>query len=338
MKIIFWGTPKYALDSLNALIKQGHEIIAAVTQPDKKRSRGNKLTFSPVKQRCLELNIPIFTPNNIKTDMKIINKILNIQADIYIVVAYGQILPKIILDRPKYGCWNSHASLLPKWRGAAPIQWSILEGDKKTGIGIMLMEEGLDTGPILLQESISINQEENFLQLESRLSQLSGELLIRAIALLETNENKESNNPIQSLKLINQADLGEKIRYARMLKKQDYFIDWKMADVEIHRKILGLFPRSYTFWKNKRLAIHSSRLIYKLSQQEIEKNLPKNIESDFLNIEPGTIISISDKLGIIVSTGNKPILINTAQIEGKNPNSTKVLIQQMKPKIGDKFN
>ena len=157
MKIIFWGTPKYAADNLIEIFKAGHEIIAAVTQPDRKRGRGKKLTPSPVKNVSIDLGIPVLTTPSISKDHKTKEILRNLNADIFLVVAFGQILPSDILDYPKFGCWNSHASLLPAWRGAAPIQWSILNGDSKTGVCIMSMEEGLDTGPVIEQEAININ-------------------------------------------------------------------------------------------------------------------------------------------------------------------------------------
>ena len=148
MRIIFWGTPEYSVKSLEVLKKSDHDIVAVITQPDKKRSRGNKLIASPVKEYAIKESIPVLTPEIIKGNIQFVSKLKELSCDLFIVIAYGKILTKEILDIPKYKSWNAHASLLPRWRGAAPIQWSILEGDEFTGVGIMKMEEGLDTGAV----------------------------------------------------------------------------------------------------------------------------------------------------------------------------------------------
>ena len=157
MRIIFWGTPEYSIPSLDILIKSKHEVIAVVSQPDKKRSRGNKLISSPVKSIAEQESIKIYTPEKIRGNIDFINELKSLSCDLFIVIAYGKILPKEILEIPKFGCWNAHASLLPRWRGAAPIQWSLIKGDEFTGVGIMKMNEGLDTGDILLEEKIKID-------------------------------------------------------------------------------------------------------------------------------------------------------------------------------------
>ena len=161
MKIVFWGTPKYAAENLKTIVKAGYEVIAVVTQPDRKRGRGKNLSPSPVKEAAEELSIPVYATHSISKDQKTKELLLNLKADVYLVVAFGQILPKEILDQPNLGCWNSHASLLPAWRGAAPIQWSLINDEAKTGICIMSMEEGLDTGPVIEQESTVIKDSDN---------------------------------------------------------------------------------------------------------------------------------------------------------------------------------
>jgi len=150
LRILFWGTPAYAVPTLTALVEAGHCIVGVVTQPDKRRGRGKQLMPSPVKARALELNLPVFTPERIKSDQACKDQLAALAADASVVVAFGQILPKDVLEQPPLGCWNGHGSLLPRWRGAGPIQWSILEGDAETGVGVMAMEEGLDTGPVLI--------------------------------------------------------------------------------------------------------------------------------------------------------------------------------------------
>ena len=191
MRIIFWGTPEYSVKSLEALKKSDHDVVAVITQPDKKRSRGNKLIASPVKEYAIKESIPVFTPEIIKGNIQFINKLKELSCDLFMVIAYGKILPKAILDIPKYKSWNAHASLLPRWRGAAPIQWSILEGDEFTGVGIMKMEEGLDTGDVLVEKQIKITHGENLKSLTKRLSDLSAELFMNAISKIEKNKKRD---------------------------------------------------------------------------------------------------------------------------------------------------
>ena len=169
------------------------DIIAVITQPDKKRSRGNKLKASPVKEYAIKENIPVFTPETIKDNFQFISRLKKLSCDLFVVIAYGKILPKAILDIPKYKSWNAHASLLPRWRGAAPIQWSILEGDTITGVGIMKMEEGLDTGDVLVEKQIKIENNDNLKTLTKKLSDLSSELFLRAISDIEQNKNRDIN-------------------------------------------------------------------------------------------------------------------------------------------------
>ena len=217
MRIIFWGTPEYSIPSLDIFIKSKHEVIAVVSQPDKKRSRGNKLIASPVKSIAEKESIKIYTPEKIRGNIDFINELKSLSCDLFIVIAYGKILPKEILEIPKFGCWNAHASLLPRWRGAAPIQWSLIKGDEFTGVGIMKMNEGLDTGDILLEEKIKINNNDNLNTLSEKLSILSAKLFLNATSIIEENINKNTNP-----QLIKQNTLGREITYARMIEKQDY--------------------------------------------------------------------------------------------------------------------
>ncbi len=208
MKVLFWGTPEFSIPCLNAIHESTHQLVGVVTQPDKRRGRGNKISSSPVKIRANELGIKnIYTPQNIKVEQEIKDEITKLNADIYVVVAFGQILPVDVLGEPKYGCWNCHASLLPRWRGAAPIQWSLLSGDQKTGVGIMLMEKGLDTGPVLDWKKIKITLTDNHEILSEKLSLISSELLIKALKIslsslyfLTPNENP-LNSPLLSKKV-----------------------------------------------------------------------------------------------------------------------------------------
>ena len=326
MRIIFWGTPEYSVASLNILNKSDHEVIAVISQPDKKRSRGKKLVYSPVKLFAKNENIPVFTPEIIKGNNDFINELKSLSCDLFIVIAYGKILPKEILGIPKHGCWNAHASLLPKWRGAAPIQWSLLEGDDFTGVGIMKMEEGLDTGDVLLEEQIKIKDDDNLISLTEKLSNLSAKLFMAAISKLEVNIHSNINSF-----LTKQISLGREIKYARMINKEDYKIDWGNNAIEISRKIKGLYPRANTTYRGKNLKIIKIRILR--SFEFTNKN--NNFNTDLLN--PGIIISIVENEGIVISTKTNPIILLEAKLEGKNTSSKMQLIQQLQPIIGEKF-
>ena len=326
MKIIFWGTPEYSVKSLEVLHKSDHEILAIITQPDKKRSRGNKLIASPVKEYATKKGIAVFTPEIIKDNIEFIRELNELSADLFIVIAYGKILPKAILEIPKYKSWNAHASLLPRWRGAAPIQWSILEGDEFTGVGIMKMEEGLDTGDVLIEKKIKIAKEENYKTLSSKLSNLSSELFLKAISQIEKHKKGNIN-----LLLLKQTDFQREIKYARMINKSDYVINWESTSTNIYRKINALFPRASTTFKKKNLKI----IKIKISKtDEINKN---NHEFLINKFKPGFIIGLIENEGIVLSTKTDPIVILEAKLEGKNISSQNQLIQQLNPIIGEKF-
>ena len=185
MRLLYWGTPAYAVPTLSALHAAGHTIVGVVTQPDRRRGRGKQLVPSPVKQRAIELGCPVFTPERIRRDADCQQQLADLTPDASVVVAFGQILPVEVLQQPPLGCWNGHGSLLPRWRGAGPIQWSLLEGDQETGVGVMAMEEGLDTGPVLLERNLPIGLLDNAQQVGERLSTLTAELMVEAMPLIE---------------------------------------------------------------------------------------------------------------------------------------------------------
>ncbi len=324
MRIIFWGTPEYSIASLDIFIKSKHEVIAVVSQPDKKRSRGNKLISSPVKSYAEQESLKIYTPAKIKENVHFINELKSLSCDLFIVIAYGKILPKEILEIPTFGCWNAHASLLPRWRGAAPIQWSIIKGDEFTGVGIMKMNEGLDTGDLLLEEKIKIDNEDNLNTLSKKLSILSAKLFLNAASLLEENINKNTNS-----QLTKQHSLGRAITYARMIEKSDFKVDWCNEAIKISQKIKALYPRANTTFRGKILKILKIKV---LSSDEI-----KSDQYLFTNnySRPGTILAVIKNEGIIISTKTVPIILLEAKLEGKNISSKKQLIQQLKPSVGE---
>ena len=305
MKRVFWGTPEYAAKNLKNIIEAGNEVIGVVTQPDRKRSRGKKLSPSPVKITATNFGIPVYTTPSISKDKNIKDLLLKLDADLYIVVAFGQILPKDILNQPRLGCWNSHASLLPQWRGAAPIQWSIINDDLKTGVCIMAMEEGLDTGPVIEKETTEINDTDNLELLSERLSTISSKLLIKSINRIKETKGLANTERLTYLKAVEQSSIGGMATYARQINKEDYLIDWNQKARKIIKKIHGLYPNAYTFYNGKRIKIQ-------------EVSLFNNNDQSIKKIIPGEIIILNKKIGLSIMTKDYPILIKYGQLEGKN--------------------
>ena len=334
MKIVFWGTPKYAAENLINIVKAGHDVIAVVTQPDRKRGRGKKLSPSPVKQTALDLGIPVFATKSIRNDQITKDIIIGLNADVFVVVAFGQILPNEILDQPKLGCWNSHASLLPVWRGAAPIHWSIINDDAKTGVCIMSMEEGLDTGPVIDQEETIICETDNLEILTNRLSDISSRLLVKSLERINNTKARNKSSILKELNAIDQSNLKGKPSYARQLKKDDYLIDWNQKSRTILKKIQGLYPNSYTIYKGKRIKILKAITISNNEQLHDINNLD-NQSSE--SKRPGEIIKISKHNGIDIMSSDYPIQIKFAQLEGKKPTDGYTLSIQSNLSIDNVF-
>ncbi len=330
MKIIFWGTPKYAAENLINIVNAGEEVIAVVTQPDKKRGRGNKLLPSPVKKAAIEIGIPVYTSQSISKDQETKDILKNLKADVYVVVAFGQILPKDILDHPKLGCWNSHASLLPVWRGAAPIQWSILNDDAKTGICIMSMEEGLDTGPVIDQEVTVINDSDNLEILTNRLSNISSKLLVKSLQRIKLTKSLSKSLMLDELKAIDQRNLNGNPCYARQIKKEDYLIDWNQNARKIIKRILGLYPNTYSLYNGKRIKILEATTITNKDHLLISHNIDKGSTEKAI---PGEILMINKQTGIKIMSNDYPIQIKYAQLEGKKPTDSYTLSIQANLKV-----
>ena len=240
MKIIFMGTPEFAVPSLNALLSSKKDVAAVVTQPDKPSGRGKKLTPPPVKVLALNSGVKVLQPEKLK-DEAFLNTLKEINPDIIVVAAYGKILPSKILHLPRYGCINVHASLLPKYRGAAPISWAIINGEKETGITIMQMDEGLDTGSILLQKGIEITKEDTAGTLSNKLSKIGAELLIEGLNAIEKGEIKPITQD------------NSKTSYAPMLKKEDGQINWTKGAEDIYNMVRGMdpWPGAFTYYKGE---------------------------------------------------------------------------------------
>jgi methionyl-tRNA formyltransferase len=290
MKIVFAGTPDFAVPPLKALLDSHHSVIAVFTQPDRPRGRGQILHQSPVKILAESHHIPIYQPINLKNpdDQKILH---DLKPDLLVVVAYGLILPKAVLDIPKFGCINIHASLLPRWRGAAPIQHALLAGDKTTGICTMQMDQGLDTGDVLIKKICDITPEETSQTLHDKLSALG------ATALLETLEKLEKGflNP--------QKQDSTNITYATKISKTDAKIDWQESAAVLDRKIRAFNPWPVAFAE---LAGHTIRI------WSAKVNLEKNLDQ---NIKPGTIVAV-DKDSLDIATGDGILTLLELQLPG----------------------
>ncbi len=318
MKIVFWGTPQYAALNLKSIINEGYNVIAVVTQPDRKRGRGKQLTPSEVRKVAIDNDIPVFITHSISNDQHTKKSILSLNADIFIVVAFGQILPLEIIRQPKLGSWNSHASLLPKWRGAAPIQWSLINNDYKTGVCIMAMDDGLDTGPVIKQESIKIDKVDNYETLTNKLCKISSTLLIKSLKDIEKTIGFSVKERLNKLQAIDQKLLAGYPCYARQIKKEDYLIDWNTNAIKVLKKINGLYPNAYTFFQARRLKI--------LEVVILDKSITINDNKiDYIIINKklkgrlaGEVISIIKNVGFIVATNDFPILIISGKLQGKN--------------------
>ena len=338
MNILFWGTPDYAVPTLLALHQAGHQLVGVVSQPDRRRGRGKTLVPSPVKAKALELGLRVFTPQRIKHDESCQQQLAALQADLSVVVAFGQILPKSVLEQPPLGCWNGHGSLLPRWRGAGPIQWSLLEGDAETGVGVMAMEEGLDTGPVLIERNLAIGLLDNGHTLAKRMSVLTADLMVEAMPLIESAGHGSEHERRDRLKVMDQADRPGEASYARMLTKQDHQIDWSDSALTIHRKVMALYPNAVTLWNDKRLKIqHCEPLIERLMDE-----LPADVHPlvgrwHTGGHPPGTVLESVKGIGVVVSTKGCPIMIRSAQLEGKGRSDGDSLIQQLNATAKQQF-
>ncbi|MEY8431469.1 methionyl-tRNA formyltransferase [Lachnospiraceae bacterium 48-42] len=287
MRVIFMGTPDIAVGTLQALAKE-HEVVLAVTQPDKPKGRGGKMQYTPVKEAAVSLGIPVCQPKKIR-EPECVKKLSEYHADVMVVIAFGQILPKEILEMTPYGCINIHASLLPKYRGAAPIQWAVINGEKVSGVTTMQMDEGLDTGDILLKEEIFLEEKETGGSLHDKIAQCGAALCLKTLKLLKEGKIapvKQGESPTE---------------YARMLDKGIGNINWDSPAVSIERLIRGLNPRpsAYTHWNGK---------VMKIWQAEVQ-------EGDS-GREPGTVVDV-EKDGFLVQTGAGLLKITELQIPGK---------------------
>lgn len=300
MKIVYMGTPDFAVPPLAALVENGYEVTAVITQPDKPKGRGKTLMPTPVKEEALKHEIPVYQPAKVR-DPEFLETLQKLEPDMIIVAAFGQIIPKVILDMPKYGCINIHASLLPKYRGAAPIQQAVIDGEKESGVTIMKMGTGLDTGDMISQAVVKLREDETGGSLFDRLADTGAELLVRTIPSIENGTAVYTKQPEES-----------PTPYAAMITKQMGLLDFSKSAVVLERLVRGMnpWPSAYTFLNNKTLKV------WKCSVES--GSCGKDV--------PGTITDV-DKKGIHVACGEGTLILEEVQLEGKKRMETDAFLR-----------
>ncbi len=296
MNIIFMGTPDFAIPSLKILLENKYNVVAVVTQPDKARGRGQKVSFTAVKQFAVENSIPVFQPEKLKDNLEFVEQLKSLEPDLFVVVAF-RILPKEVFEIPKYGSFNLHGSYLPKYRGAAPIQWALINGDEETGLTTFKLAERVDTGNIYLQEKVKINSDDNFESLHDKMSLIGAELVLKTVKLIENGkaELKAQDDSIASP--------------APKITKETCLIDWNKSAVTIHNLIRGLSPHPAAYF------LHNGKVI-KVYKSEVVKNL---------NLKPGEIHHSKSEL--IIGCGNDALKVLEIQQEGKRRMTTEEFLR-----------
>ncbi|MCD7724392.1 MAG: methionyl-tRNA formyltransferase [Clostridiales bacterium] len=314
MKIVFMGTPEFAVGALQAIIEAGHQVVAVVTQPDKPRGRGKEMQMTPVKVCAAAHNLPVFQPVRVK-EAEAVEVLRGYGAEIFVVAAFGQILSEEILRIPKYGCVNIHASLLPKYRGAGPIQQAIMDGESKTGVTIMQMDKGLDTGDILFQREVAIDPRDTGDSLHDKLAEAGAGLIVEALPRIEAGQ----------IAPVKQKD--EESSYAGMLQKSMGRIDWNRSARELDCLIRGLisWPGAFTVYHNKTL---------KIWEEEAVGEEAACIQ--IANPEPGTVAGV-EKDAVYVQTGEGILKILSVQLEGKKRMAIRDFLLGCRMKAGERL-
>jgi len=314
MRVVFFGTPQFAVPSLERLLSHpAFEVLAVVTQPDKRRGRGNQLTPSPVKTVALAHNLPVWQPQRVKKDAETLIKLQETQADVFVVVAYGQILSQEILDMPQLACINVHGSILPKYRGAAPIQWCLYHGEESTGITTMLMDAGMDTGAMLLKTVTPIQLLNNAQNLAETLANVGADLLVETLLKLERQEIQPTPQE------------DALATYAPLIRKPDYWLDWSRAAITLHNQVRGFFPDCMTTFRDQMLKISATAPLGPAYWSELPPPL-RELEPDWpiwlaRASCPGEVVSLTRGIGPIIQTGEGLLLLREVQLSGKRPQS-----------------
>jgi methionyl-tRNA formyltransferase len=302
LNVVFFGTPQFAVPSLQALMRDDRfTVVAVVTQPDRRRGRGNDVVPSPVKAAAGE--IPVIQPDRIKKNPDALAQLKSYNADFFVVVAYGQLLSQEILDMPTYGCINGHGSLLPQYRGAAPIQWCLVNGETQTGMTTMLMDIGMDTGAMLKKTTLEIELLDNAHDLSTKLSTMSAELILETLP------------PLAAGSLTPEPQDNDRATYAPLIKKEDYVLDWSQSAIALHNKVRGFYPSCTTQFRNTTLKV--------IATIPLIPGIPDEYQSLLQQVEtieaqaPGTIAALVKNVGAIVQTGDGYLLLKEVQSAGK---------------------
>lgn len=309
MRVIFMGTPDFATGTLEEIVLAGHEVVGVVTQPDKPKGRGKTLMPTPVKEVAMKYNLPVYQPKKVR-EPEFVEVLRGLKPDVMVVAAFGQIISKEILEMPKYGCINVHASLLPAYRGAAPIQWAVINGDKESGVTIMQMDEGIDTGDMIEKVVVPIAEDETGGSLFDKLSQAGAKLCVKVLRDLEDGKAVREKQPEEST-----------TPYARMIDKKMGSIDWEKPAKEIEQLIRGLnpWPSAYTRLQGKTLKIWKAEVLLEHSQEA-----------------PGQITEVT-KDSIVVQTGQGRLKILELQLEGKKRMDAASFLRGYALKEGESF-
>lgn len=309
MRVIFMGTPDFATGTLEKIVLAGHDVVGVVTQPDKPKGRGKTLMPTPVKEVAMKYNLPVYQPKKVR-EPEFVEILRNLKPDVMVVAAFGQIISKEILEMPKYGCINVHASLLPAYRGAAPIQWAVINGDKESGVTIMQMDEGIDTGDMIEKVVVPIAEDETGGSLFEKLSQAGAKLCVKVLKALEEGKAVREKQPEEST-----------TPYAKMIDKKMGAINWENSAKEIEQLIRGLnpWPSAYTKLQGKTLKIWRAAVLFKDS-----------------NDAPGQVVQVT-KDSIVVQTGHGLLKILELQLEGKKRMDTASFLRGYALKEGENF-
>jgi methionyl-tRNA formyltransferase len=332
MRLVFLGTPHFAVPSLQRLLAEpDFDVVAVVTQPDKRRGRGKQLMPSPVKHMALEANCPILQPRRIKKDDESLTTLESLQADAFVVVAYGQILSQRILDMPRLGCINGHGSLLPAYRGAAPIQWCLVNGDTETGMTTMQMDAGMDTGPMLLKSHLPIGLLDNFYDVAQRLADQSADLLIETLKGLEAGE------------ITPQPQDDTQATYAPLIQKVDYELTWDKPAIALHNQVRGFYPNCVTHFRGQPLKLMATIPLgpgyWALIPVQLAAELQAAVQTLSVpeKATPGTIVGFIKGHGPVVQTGAGLLLLQQVKPGGKQAQSGYDFVNGSRLQVGERF-
>jgi len=330
MKVVFFGTPDFAVPTLNALLQHPDiEVAVVVTQPDKPKGRGKKLIPSSVKEVATRHNLVVLQPKRVKKDQEALQQLRDLNADAFVVAAYGQILSTEILEMPRFGCINVHGSILPQYRGAAPIQWSLCEGETEVGVTTMLMDAGMDTGAMLEKATTPVALLDNAETVGERLAKIGGELLVET--LFRWEKGKIEATP--------QDD--NLATYAPLIQKKDYVLDWSKSAIALHNQIRGFYPNCMTSLRGEKIKILETVPLGEEYWSQLPEHYQPLIQKwDNLSVntgEAGEIVAIIKKFGAIAQTGTGLLLLSQVQRSGKRPQSGWDFVNGMRLTEGEKL-